>query len=61
MMRFVLPLLPIVIFILILLPLLPFSLRVLLGVLLLLGLVALRIRSSALLDVATSTFDALLH
>jgi hypothetical protein len=57
----VLPLLPSVVFILILLPLLPLSLRVLLGVCLLIGLVALAIRSGALLDVARSLFKALLH
>jgi hypothetical protein len=38
----VLPLLPVVVFLLILLPLLPLSLRVLLGVCLLIGLIALR-------------------
>jgi hypothetical protein len=57
----VLPLLPIVVLILILLPLLPLSLRVLLGVCLLIGLVALRFSNGDLLRVDMSLFAALLY
>jgi hypothetical protein len=57
----VLPLLLIVVFLLILLPLLPLSLRVLLGVCLLIGLIALRFSNGDLLRVDMSLFDALLH